>query len=245
MEEKITYTTKQNWWVYVYAFVITLGVFLTAVLFSRYITNQKLAVIRETQDSIAIDIMSSETQFSLLSELSCKDVGQSTLTQELNSIAEKIDYSVNNIGNREDVIQLKEYYTLLEIKDFLLMRKISDRCGKKITSILYVYTTEDNCRECTRQGYVLTALRQKYPDLRVYSFDYNLDLSALNALLSIYKVEDTKLPAVIINEKMYTGFHSIEEIETKIPDVVKAQQEKEKEAERENTGAPAEEPKTR
>ena len=98
-----------------------------------------------------------------------------------------------------------------------------------MTSIIYVYTTADNCSECTRQGYVLTTLRQKYPNLRVYSFDYNVDVSALKALLGLYKIEDTKLPAIIINdEKVYTGFQALEDIEKQIPDVVKAAEEKAK-----------------
>jgi hypothetical protein len=45
-------------------------------------------------------------------------------------------------------------------------------------------------------GYVLTALRNKYPDLRVYSFDYHFDLGAIETLKSIFKVKD-QLPALI------------------------------------------------
>jgi oligoribonuclease (3'-5' exoribonuclease) len=212
-----------QWKNYILSLFITLAIFGTAVLFSRYITNQKLSSLKETQDSIALDIMSSETQFSLLSELSCREVGQNTLSQELNSIAEKVEYSEKNINNKEEVLRLKKYYTLLQIKDFLLVRKITERCNKPMTSIIYIYTTADNCSECTRQGYVLTTLRQKYPNLRVYSFDYNVDVSALKALVGLYKIEDTKLPAIIINdEKIYTGFQSLEDIEKQIPDVVKA-----------------------
>jgi glutaredoxin len=84
---------------------------------------------------------------------------------------------------------------------------------------LYFYTTAENCTECTKQGFVLTELRKKYPDLRVYSFDYNLDLSALRALIKIYKIEDTKLPALIVNEKNITGFSTVEEIEKILPKV--------------------------
>jgi hypothetical protein len=222
---------KFDWKSALIALGITLGIFLTVVVLSRYITSQKLASVRDAQDSVAIDIMSSETEFSLLSELSCKSLGTSTLTQELNDMAAKIDYSENNIGtNTADVIKLKDYYTLLEIKDSLLMKKISEQCGKKITSILYVYTTAANCSECANQGYVLTALREKYPDLRVYSFDYNLDLSALHALLSIYNIKDTALPAIIVDGQVYTGFHALPDIEKLIPGVVKAQQDKEKAA---------------
>lgn len=210
------------------ALAITVGIFATVVLLSRFITNQKISDIREDQDLIALDIMSSETEFSLLSELSCKNISTSTLTQQLNEMAEKITYSENNIGKSEDVLKLKKYYSLLEIKDFLLMQKIGERCGNETTSILYVYTTADNCSECTKQGYVLTALREKYPDLRVYSFDYNVDLGALHALLSIYKVKDTALPAIIVDGDMYTGFKSLEDIEKLIPKEVKALQEKQK-----------------
>ena len=127
---------KFDWKSALVALGITVGIFVTVILLSRYITSQKIANIRDAQDSVAIDIMSSETEFSLLSELSCKTLGTSTLTQELNSMAEKIDYSENNIGQNADVTRLKEYYTLLEIKDSLLMKKISEQCGKKITSIL-------------------------------------------------------------------------------------------------------------
>ena len=223
-------TTSFDWKNALIAFFVTVGIFITVVLLSRSITNQKIASIRDTQDSIAIDIMSSETEFSLLSELSCKNVGTSTLSQELNEMAEKITYSEDNLGKSEDVTKLKKYYTLLEIKDFLLRQKIGERCHKPVTSILYVYTTAANCSECAKQGYVLTALREKYPDLRVYSFDYNVDLSALHALLSTYDVKDTALPAVIVGEGVHTGFQSLEDIEKLIPNEVKAQQAKEKAA---------------
>lgn len=219
-----------GWKNYIIAFVITLGIFVTIIFISRAITNQKIVSLRETQDSIATDILSSETEFSLLSELSCKNIGANTLTQELNSMADKITYGESNIGQNEDLLRLKKYYFLLEIKDFLLMKKINQRCGTKITPILYIYTPDKDCSDCAKQGYVLTALREKYPDLRVYSFDYNADLSALHALMTIYKVDNTKLPTIIVNEETYTGFHSLEEIEALIPNVVKAQQTKEKAA---------------
>ena len=101
------------------------------------------------------------------------------------------------------------------------MQKIADRCGVKTVSILYFYTTKDNCSECTKQGYVLTSLRETYPDLRVYSFDYNIDVSAVRALITLYKIDDTKLPAIVLNDKLITGFQSVEEIEKLVPELVK------------------------
>ena len=219
---------------YIIVFFITLFLFIGAIWLANYANNKKLDQVKTIQDKISIDISSSETQYALLSELSCKDVTRSNLSSELNSLADKITYSENNIGTTDtDVIELKKFYSLLEIKDFLLMKKINERCGTKMHSILYFYTTANNCSECTKQGYVLTDLREKYPELRVYSFDYNIDLSALRALVSIYKVEDIKLPAIVINDELMTGFQSVEQIEKFIPDLVKEQKalQKKKEAE--------------
>jgi hypothetical protein len=65
-------------------------------------------------------------------------------------------------------------------------------------------------------GYVLTALRDKYPDLRVYSFDYNFDVGAIDTLTSIYKVKN-ELPAIIVNGVPYYGYKPIDELERTIP----------------------------
>lgn len=202
---------------YIIVFFITLAIFSSAFWVSNFFSDKKIQQIKTIQDKISIDILSSETQFSLLQELSCKDVSNSALSKELGSLAEKIEYSEKNIGNSEEISDLKKFYSLLQIKDYLLMRKISERCKMDSVFVLYFYTTESNCSECTKQGYVLTALREKYPEFRVYSFDYNLDIAAVKTLISIYDVEDTKLPAMVINGKLVTGFTSVEEVEKMLP----------------------------
>jgi len=207
-----------EWKKYIIVFFITLGLFVSAILLSSFLNDKKITQLKTTEDKIYVDILSSEVQFSLLQELSCKDVSTTALSSELNSLAEKITYSENNIGVlNENVISLKKYYSLLQIKDYLLMKKITERCGQKSVFVLYFYSN-DECDECTRQGYVLTSLRETYPNLRVYSFDYNLDLSALKAMISIYKVP-SKLPALVINGKIYSGFQTIEDIQKNFPEL--------------------------
>lgn len=207
-----------DWKKYVIVLFITTTIFASGLWISNYLSNKKIDQLKSIEDKISVDLMSSETQFSLLQELSCKDVSTTVLSSELNSLADKITYSENNIGNDDtNVVSLKKYYSLLEIKDYLLMKKITERCGQKSIFILYFYKNE-KCDDCTRQGYVLTELRQKYPNLRVYSFDYNLDLSSIKAMTSIYKVPDN-LPAIVINGKVYSGFKSVEEIEKTFPEL--------------------------
>lgn len=211
---------------YIVVFVITLALFVTTLGISYFFSNRKIQSIKTIQDQVGIDIMSSETQFQLLQELSCKDVAANTLSDTLNELAEKIAYSEENLKNRDEVTELKRYYSLLEIKDYLLMQKIKAKCGTTVVPVFYFYTTAENCSECIKQSAVLTQIRSNYPELRVYSFDYNLDLSALQSLIKIFKVEDTKLPALVINDKLYTGFQSVEDIEKAVPEIVKIREKR-------------------
>lgn len=212
-----------DWKKYLIVFLITFGLFFTAVYLSNYFGNQKINQLKTIQDKIAIDILSSETQFSLLSELSCKNISDSVFSSELGELGNKLEWSQENLGATDEVSYLKKYYSLLQIKDYLLAKKISARCGVKSAFILYFYTTAANCSECEKESLVLSTLRTTYPELRVYSFDYSTDLSAVKSMLQIYKIKDTVLPALVIDDNVLTGFHNIEELESLIKDSFKLQ----------------------
>ena len=213
---------KNDWSKYIIVLFITTALFAIAAGLSNFFSDKKVENMRTIQNKLATDILSSETQFSLLSELSCEqDTENDNLSSELNELANKINDSESNLKGNTDVVELKRYYSILEIKDYLLTKKINQKCKGSLVPLLYFYTTANNCTECIKQGYVLTELREKYPGLRVYSFDYSLDLSALKALIKIYKISDTKLPAIVINEHTYTGFKTIEDVEKIEPAIVK------------------------
>ncbi|HVS79493.1 MAG TPA: hypothetical protein VHF05_00780 [Candidatus Paceibacterota bacterium] len=204
---------------YWFAFAITAVIFVLAFFASNYLNQKRISEMRSIQDQISIDLQSSETQFDLLGQVSCEDLGNSALSKELNSIAEQLSYMESNRSPDDpEVITLKEYYSILEIKDYILMQKIADKCDVKPIFILYFYSNNGDCPECEKTGYVLTQMRQDYPELRIYSFDYNLNLSALRTLISLYGVEPT-LPAMILNGKVYYGFQSTDDIERIIPEI--------------------------
>jgi hypothetical protein len=206
-----------DWKKYIIAFFITSAVFLSAIGLSNYFNNKKLNQLKNIQDTIAVGLLSSEVQYSLIQEESCANTTESALSPDLNSLTQKIEYGErSNIGNTEELLNLKKNYSLLEIKDYLLMKRIAERCNMKSVFVLYFYKTVD-CTDCEKQGYALTALREKYPGLRVYSFDYGLNLSAIETLIRIYKIKDTELPALVSGGKVYTGFQSVEDMEKLIP----------------------------
>lgn len=206
----------KQWGKYLFVFVLTSGIFAASWYLSTYFNQKKLNEIREIQDRVATSISASETDFSLLQELSCQDLGQAITTEELNELASKISYSEQNVASQSDIETLKTQYSILEVKDFLLKKRISERCRTPFYTILYFYGTEKNCTDCIRQGYVLDSLRTTYPEINIYSFDYDLQLSTIRALKRIYKIGDT-LPALVINGKAISGFKTAEEIEKLLP----------------------------
>lgn len=210
-----------DWKKYAYTFLITAVIFATAILASNYFSQKRINEIKDIESSISIDISASETQFSLLSELPCREISSSLLSKELATLGDKLSYTEENRGSdNSEVINLKKYYSILQIKDILLLQKIKDRCGSSRAnselSVMYFYSNKGDCPDCQKEGFVLTQLRQDYPELRVYSFDYNLDLSALQTLINIYNVKK-ELPALLINDKVYYGFKSIDDIKNIIP----------------------------
>src|ERR1035437_9068686 len=214
-----------DWKKYLIVFLITIGLFLSAVYLSNYFGNQKINQLKSIQDNLAIDILSSETQFSLLSELSCKNISDSSVLEpQLEELGQKLEWGQQNLGSTDEVTYLRKYYSLLQIKDYLLMKQVSARCGVKSAFILYFYTTAANCSVCEQESIVLGTLRTEYPELRVYSFDYSTDLSAVTSMLQIYKIKDTALPALVIDDNVLTGFQSLQDMETKIQDSFKLQQ---------------------
>lgn len=213
--------TSFEWFKYIVTFVITAGIFITIFFATKVINEKKIAEVKSIQDKIALDLLSSETQFSLLKRSTCTQDGNSLLAPEIGSLGERLATMEGDLGvHNENVIGLKKYYSLLEMKDYMLGLELSQKCSFKPIYILYFYTAD--CSDCEKQGYALTALREKYPELRVYSFDADLDLSAISTLETIYKVSNTHLPALVINEKLYTDFQSIETIEKLIPDLKKS-----------------------
>ena len=153
---------KTDWLKYFYTFVITALIFATAIYISDYFSNKKITQLKTMGDKISLDILSSETQFSLLTESSCENIDDNTVF------------------------------------------------------ILYFYSNKGSCTDCQNEGYVLTKLHELYPQIRIYSFDYDFNIPTIETLKSMYSIEN-KLPALFINGKVQYGLKTIDDIKKIIP----------------------------
>lgn len=202
---------------YITVFFITLGIFIVVFGLVNYLNKEKLADIDDLQRKITADLIATETQFDLLKSAPCSAVGNTILSVELGELGRKLDFAETNQGvDNPEVLQLKKYYSLLQVKDYLLMQELSNKCDITADSLLYFYS--DDCKECDKQGYVLTEFKKRYPELRIYSFDSDLDFSVINTFIGLYDLEDV-YPTVIAHDKTYQGFIGLSELEELFPDL--------------------------
>lgn len=202
------------------ALVITVAIIGTIVAAINRLDRARIAELDAIQSQLATDTLSVETQFALLENAPCADLTVGTdLTREVSSLGDRLNLAESRLGSdNAEVLRLKKQYTLLQIRDYLLSQRIADTCDVEPVTALYFYSNEAGaCESCDRASYALSYLRQTYPTLRVYSFDYNLDLGALKTLIAVEKV-DERFPAFVIEGTRSYGFTDLEEFEKLFPE---------------------------
>jgi hypothetical protein len=197
---------------------ITVALVATVAYAIDYLNRERVAELTAIEDQLSIDTLSLDTQFSLLEAAPCGSNADGLgLSGELSDLGDRLSYAENQLGtNNAQVVRLKEQYSLLEIRDYLITKQLAAACGTKPVTVLYFYSNAGDCEDCDKAGYALSYLRTTYPTLRVYSFDYNLDLGALKTLIGVAKVK-SDLPAFIIDGKTTYGFTSLDDLEKQFP----------------------------
>ncbi len=201
------------------ALAITLAIIGTVLFAVNYLNQQRVAQLNDLQDRLATDTLSVETQFALLESAPCEDVAQgNTLSQEVSNLGDRLNVTESRLGSTDSqVVELKKQYTLLQIRDYLLTKRLSTTCKISPTVALYFYSnTPGACTDCDRASYALSYLHKTYPALRVYSFDYNLELGALKTLIAVKNVKP-EFPAFVIDGKTTYGFTTLDEFEKNFP----------------------------
>ena len=199
--------------------LITVALISTVVYAINYLNRQRVEQLSDLQSQLATDTLSVETQFALLEDAPCEDIADgNTLSQEVSDLGDRLSATESQLGNDDkQVVALKEQYTLLQIRDYLLTQRVAQTCNTHPTVVLYFYSnTPGSCADCDRAAYALSYLHQQNPDLHVYAFDYNLDLGALKTLISLEKVQP-KFPAFVVSGKRSYGFTTLDDFKILFP----------------------------
>ncbi len=198
---------------YIITFFITSAIFLSAFFISDRVNVSRLDQLNNVQEKISLNILATETRFALLKEASCENVFEGSaleigITKDLNQLVTRIKFLENELGSsNEDVKILKQRYTLLQIKDYLLVQELSKKCDYTIATVIYFHTSD--CFDCRKQSIVLDRIRQEYNNVRVYWMDASINEPAMETLERLYAIEI--YPTLILGSDIYSGFISYED----------------------------------
>ncbi|MBI4738424.1 hypothetical protein HY772_02490 [Candidatus Woesearchaeota archaeon] len=210
---------------YIAVFAITTLVFVAGILLGNFFAGKKLSHIDRLGREVKTDTAAIEIEYDILASDPCKAVNTTPLANDLYALAEKLDYMENALGeDNQDVRDLKNYYSILELRNWLLLKKTNYECSDKKTLILYFYSGKDSCKTCEEQGFILTWVRKNYPNVYVYSFDYNIENAAVKTIKDLYGITTT--PSLVIGDLTFDRFMSKNEIVDAVADVERDAQRK-------------------
>ena len=132
---------------------------------------------------------------------------------EVERTAQKLEDFIKDTDSKEDYSILKRQYVISQIRYWLLVQEANKICKKDSIPVLYFYSvSEEGCGECTTQGVILSYLKEVLKEkLLIFSLDANFDEEPLVSLITgNYNIERT--PSLVINEKVYEGLRSKEEL---------------------------------
>jgi len=195
---------------YIIGIVIAIIIFATGFLLGTLITQSKYSDIEDFETKLRIDAYNFDIQYLLMQQEPCKFI-EDPFTEELYVLGDELT-NLEKVRGFEDkeVIKLKNYYSLLELRNWVFLKTYKEKCGKDYILNLYFYSNK-NCEKCLEQGEILTKLREKYPNIRTYSFDIDIDNKALIALKQLYNIEEA--PTIVFDYITLSGFKTQEELE--------------------------------
>jgi len=201
---------------YVQTLVITISVFMLGIFIGFFISEIRINEMLSSYNEIRLKVVGATLETNILEGELCRydilgvtgkerfDLGRQV--EEMERIRGKTD---------EQVLRLKEEYSMLSVNHLLLMEKWKKECNRNVSIIIFFYSNKENFTESENQGFVLDYIYTKYPNkISTYAFDVDIDNPVINAMKRKYDVN--VIPTIVINDRVYSGFQSKGKIESLI-----------------------------
>jgi len=213
--EKKMVKKRVNWEVYIIAAIITLVIFSLGIGLGYFISNEKYSIIKDDLEDLKLQQKDMELELLLtnsMGEDSCNSIKYEIdkLATFSSDLGNKVGMYDNEAVKNNDFYILKKHYILTLIEFWNYWELFKKNCNSSVNTILYFYAIK-NCDDCQAQGFVLSFLKEKYPEkIMIFALDKDEDLYSLNLLKSTYNI--TTAPTLIINNKKYEGLKDINKL---------------------------------
>ncbi len=183
---------------YLLAFIIATVLFIMGFLITHSIAFFEYSRISNLQRDLSYDIFQDKIMHSLFDYDICEKGFLNEISADLGHQGRIIDDLEKKLGkNDKNVLAQKKFYTLVELEHFEFIQQLNLECNFSIPIILFFYSNEkDDIKESENVGDLLTAVYNQYPEVKIYSFDINLDSKLIDLLKEKYFVKVS--PTIII-----------------------------------------------
>lgn len=199
---------------YIIACVVSMMIFLMGFLMGFTLLNIQLEELRMDMEKGELELRNIQLEIAFLGVLK-NETFCSYMTDRLRildrSTAELGNKLVNPKGLTEKYFDMiKRRYTAFLIQGWLFSKELVERCNVNRIDVMYFY--EQDCDPCLSQGYVLDYLvnLDKGENIHIFTIDKDLDEPIVQMLVKNFNI--TEVPVLIINNIMYTGLHSKENL---------------------------------
>lgn len=186
---------------YLLAFLIATIIFVDGFMLVYSFSYLEYQRISSMQEEISYQIFQNKLRYYLFNEDICSADLLVELSENLGFQGRIIDDLERKLGkNDKNVLFRKKFYTLIELEHFEFIKRINKECGAGIPTILFFYSNEKlDLDKGGEVGDLLSVVYRRNPDVKIYSFDINLESELIKRLKEKYGVDEPL--TVIINEE--------------------------------------------
>jgi len=203
---------------YVLVFILTAIIFSIGIFVGSKFTSYVVLDIEMSQEALKNQISGVDLKNEILKKVDICSLSWESLWKDKVELGNSVEMLERRLGkNDPQVLFLKTNYQLVQVRTWLLLKDIKERCTTDTKIILFFYTNKKDDQKgdpelSEAQGVVLNALYKKYGSkVSIFSFDINIKNPAVETLIDIYGI--TSAPTIVIEDKTYLGFKSRFEIE--------------------------------
>lgn len=163
------------------SFFITLTIFVIVFLSFEILNNKRLNYIKERR----IELKREVNYFSALKIDFCKEVEKSPLVTSFYRITTYLNFMEETLGkDNSEIVELKESFYLIQLEYLNFIKEANHKCAFKyqLIPIILFYSGEEGQEDVEKQKFILSYFESKYSNLRIFSFDYSLDLPEIKKL---------------------------------------------------------------
>lgn len=188
---------------YLYALIIAIFLFVLGFITIYLINHFESQRVSALQDKVFYNFYNLQLNYIFFNDSFCNKESLEKISFSLDAQSLIITQLENQFGKDDKNIRnKKKYYYLLEVSHFSLMKELKVKCNFDYDSILFFYSNQGVFLSKSEEvGRILNYVKNKNPNVLIYSFDFLSEDDVVKKLKSFYGVNDSI--TLIINEKIY------------------------------------------